>query len=176
MTEPPDPYKVLQVDREAEDEVIQAAYRRLALKYHPDTAGPEASGRMASINEAWRLIGRPADRQAFDRLRAAAAPARSADTPGNSASTIRREGAKAAPTADSAGPPPGHASGSVLSFGRYAGWSLGEIARRDLEFIEWLDRVPIGRQYREEIDQLLRRAGRRSSPAVAARKGLFRRG
>jgi curved DNA-binding protein CbpA len=31
-----DPYKILQVDSEAEDEVIQAAYRRLARKYHPD--------------------------------------------------------------------------------------------------------------------------------------------
>ena len=39
----PDPYKILQVDPEAEDEVIAAAYRRLARKYHPDTAtGPEA--------------------------------------------------------------------------------------------------------------------------------------
>ena len=28
-----DPYKVLQVDPEAEDEVVQAAYRRLAQKY-----------------------------------------------------------------------------------------------------------------------------------------------
>ena len=33
-----DPYKILQVDSEAEDEVIQAAYRRLARKYHPDLA------------------------------------------------------------------------------------------------------------------------------------------
>ena len=31
-----DAYKTLQVDPEAEDEVIQAAYRRLAQKYHPD--------------------------------------------------------------------------------------------------------------------------------------------
>ena len=39
-----DPYKVLQVDPEAEDEVIQAAYRRLARKYHPDLADtPEAA-------------------------------------------------------------------------------------------------------------------------------------
>ena len=38
MPEPVDAYKVLQVDPEAEDEVIQAAYRRLARKYHPDLA------------------------------------------------------------------------------------------------------------------------------------------
>src|SRR3982751_1201800 len=73
MSEPPlDPYKVLQVDREAEDEVIQAAYRRLARKYHPDLAGtPEAAARMASINAAWERIGDPASRAAHDRDRAA---------------------------------------------------------------------------------------------------------
>ena len=43
MPEPVDLYKVLQVDPEAEHEVVQAAYRRLARKYHPDLApGPEA--------------------------------------------------------------------------------------------------------------------------------------
>jgi len=76
-----------------------------------------------------------------------------------------------------AGPPPGRPSGSVLNFGRYAGWSLGEIARRDLEYIEWLDRVPIGRAYRDEIDAILRQGGRRVSSSADAteRRGLFRR-
>ena len=76
-----------------------------------------------------------------------------------------------------AGPPPGRPSGSVLNFGRYSGWSLGEIARRDLEYIEWLDRMPIGRTYRDEIDAILRAAGRRRSTSTEAteRRGLFRR-
>ena len=76
-----------------------------------------------------------------------------------------------------AGRPPGNPSGSVLNFGRFAGWSLGEIARRDLEYIEWLDRSSIGRQYREEIDGILRQAGRRRSaaPDEQKRRGLFRR-
>jgi hypothetical protein len=76
-----------------------------------------------------------------------------------------------------AGPPPGRPSGSVLTFGRYAGWSLGEIARHDLEFLEWLDRMPIGRSYREEIDNILRAAGRRRSAEAEStdRRGLFRR-
>ena len=69
-----DPYKVLQVDPEAEDEVIQAAYRRLARKYHPDLAEtPEAAARMSSINAAWEMIGDPASRAAYDRTRAAGA-------------------------------------------------------------------------------------------------------
>ncbi len=76
-----------------------------------------------------------------------------------------------------AGPAPGSPSGSVLNFGRYSGWSLGEIGRADLEYIEWLDRMPIGRPYREEIDAILRRIGRRRSAAAEStdRRGLFRR-
>ena len=66
-----DPYKILQVDSEAEDEVIQAAYRRLARKYHPDLAAtPEGAARMSAINAAWELIGDPAARAVFDRSRA----------------------------------------------------------------------------------------------------------
>jgi hypothetical protein len=76
-----------------------------------------------------------------------------------------------------AGPPPGRPSGTVLNFGRYAGWSLGEVARHDLEYIEWLDRAPIGRNYRQEIDELLRTSGRRRSAArdETERRGLYRR-
>jgi hypothetical protein len=76
-----------------------------------------------------------------------------------------------------AGPPPGNPAGSVLNFGRYAGWSLGEIARRDIEYIEWLDRMTIGRPYRDEVDVILRRMGRRRSVEAEAtdRRGLFRR-
>jgi hypothetical protein len=79
--------------------------------------------------------------------------------------------------AGAAGRPPGDPSGSVLTFGRYEGWSLGEISRSDLEYIEWLDRMPIGRPYREEIDAILRRTGRRRSADADAtdRRGLFRR-
>jgi hypothetical protein len=75
-----------------------------------------------------------------------------------------------------AGPPPGNPSGSVLNFGRYAGWSLGEVGRSNLEYLEWLDRMPIGRPYRDEIDVILRRSGRRRSAVDASPpRGLFRR-
>jgi hypothetical protein len=76
-----------------------------------------------------------------------------------------------------AGPPPGRPSGTVLNFGRYAGWSLGEIARHDLEYIEWLDRAPIGRNYRQELDELLRTSGRRRTADrdTGDQRGLYRR-
>ena len=74
-------------------------------------------------------------------------------------------------------PPPGNPSGSVLNFGRFSGWSLGEIARTEIDYLEWLDRMPIGRTYQGEIDELLRAHGRRSSPSSATqgRGGPFRR-
>ena len=53
-----DYYKILQVDPSAEDpEVITAAYRRLAVKYHPDTnPSPDALPRMQRINEAYAIL------------------------------------------------------------------------------------------------------------------------
>ena len=74
-----DPYKVLQVDPEAEDEVIQAAYRRLAQKYHPDRQQDAAgAARMVAINAAWEMVGEPGKRAAYDRERAAALRAQQA--------------------------------------------------------------------------------------------------
>ena len=82
MADAPDPYKVLQVDSEADPEVIQAAYRRLAQKYHPDLApDAEAARRMVAINEAWSILRDPESRAALDRRRALGArrPAVAAD-------------------------------------------------------------------------------------------------
>src|SRR3972149_2092906 len=68
-----DHYKVLQVDPEAEAEVVQAAYRRLARKDNPDAAeSPEAAARMAAINAAWAVLKAPARRAAYDTQRAGA--------------------------------------------------------------------------------------------------------
>lgn len=198
-----DPYKTLQVDPEAEDEVIAAAYRRLARKYHPDTAADPAaalaaSERMTALNAAWELIGDPERRAAFDRRRAVrAALSRRASgegaeavrppspdvvsqdwTSGRSSAGSGYDPSMRRPDVDgAAGPPPGNPSGSVLTFGRYAGWSFGEISRRDLEYIEWLERMPIGRPYRDEIDAILRASGRRRSAEAEStdRRGSFRR-
>lgn len=185
-----DAYKVLQVDPEADPEVIQAAYRRLAQKHHPDVStDPDSPARMAEINAAWELLRDPERRADLDRRRAGvsvagtAAPQRTrpngpsstpAGDPRGSGTPSGGTSGQAEPTA---GPPPGEPSGSILTFGRYTAWSLGEIARADLDYLEWLDRMAIGRQYRDEIDTILRRAGRRRSAAAEAqdRHGLYRR-
>jgi hypothetical protein len=64
----------------------------------------------------------------------------------------------------------------VLDFGRYAGWSLGEIVRYDPEFLEWLARTPIGRSYHAEIGALLSsRAQAATAVAEQARPRRSRR-
>ena len=251
-----DPYKVLQVDPEAEREVIEAAYRRLARKYHPDVSpDPESHEKMIAINQAWEQLRDPAKRAAVDRARlrasgtaawlaASDAQARTASAPQPSSSSPifsspqrpsfatpnpldggaqsppapearpgsstwpfgmsgpaegrpnvasqagarawttgrvplggSQSGASSVPEGEGAvGPPPGNPSGSVLNFGRFAGWSLGEIARTEIDYLEWLDRMPIGRTYQGEIDELLRARGRRSAATGdQGRGGPFRR-
>ena len=65
-----DYYKILQVDPSADPEVITAAFRRLAVKYHPDTnPSPEATPRMQRINEAYAILSDPAQRAIYDRSR-----------------------------------------------------------------------------------------------------------
>jgi curved DNA-binding protein CbpA len=65
-----DYYKVLQVDPEADREVIAAAYRRLALKYHPDanrSAGAEEM--MKLLSEAYAVLSDPQERARYDAVR-----------------------------------------------------------------------------------------------------------
>jgi DnaJ-domain-containing protein 1 len=61
-------YKVLQVDPSAEPEVIIAAYKRLALKYHPDrNQSPEAAQRMKEINIAYEVLCEAVKRGQYDK-------------------------------------------------------------------------------------------------------------
>ena len=61
-------YATLQVDPAAEQEVIEAAYRRLSRKYHPDVnAAPDASERMRAINLAYATLSIPGRRAIYDR-------------------------------------------------------------------------------------------------------------
>lgn len=75
MKQEPDYYAVLQVDPRAEREVIQAAYRRLAAKYHPDVdPSPGASERMRLLNDAFEFLSDLEKRKAYDLYRAGHRP------------------------------------------------------------------------------------------------------
>jgi sortase (surface protein transpeptidase) len=65
-----DYYKILQVSPTAEPEVIDAAYRRLVRRYHPDVyTGGDATERLRELNEAHAVLSDPAKRSLYDRVR-----------------------------------------------------------------------------------------------------------
>lgn len=67
---PPDYYARLRVAPGADPAAIAAAYRRLALRYHPDrNPRPDATATMARINEAYEVLSDPRRRAAYDATR-----------------------------------------------------------------------------------------------------------
>jgi len=81
---------------------------------------------MVAINGAWHVLGNPTRRASYNRqLQAPIVRSGSAD---------------------------GH---TVMDFGRYEGWSLGDIAKVDENYLQWLCRMPVGRPLQREITKLL---------------------
>jgi curved DNA-binding protein CbpA len=144
-----DHYAVLGVQPDADRTAIQTAYRMLARLHHPDFGGD--GSRMAALNEAWSVLGRDETRLAYDAARG-----------------IRRSN----PAPDTTPPPaPSGPIGSAaarrsteprartLGFGRYADWTVAELAGHDPDYLEWLARAPAGLTFRQEIyTQLAKRA------------------
>jgi curved DNA-binding protein CbpA len=136
-----DPYKILGVTHDADRHVIQAAYRRLARRHHPDFGGDQEL--MAVVNEAWAVLGDATRREAFDAKRS------------------RRPAASVMVTPEPAGPlaaaserrrPRRHGvHETTLDFGRYAGWTIRALSIEDPYYLEWLLRSQAGRMYRAEI-------------------------
>ena len=64
-----DYYEVLGVSREASDEEIKKAYRRLAMKYHPDRNNGDkaAEEKFKQVGEAYSVLGDAQKRAAYDR-------------------------------------------------------------------------------------------------------------
>lgn len=69
-----DYYEVLGVQRSADDASIKAAYRRLAMQYHPDKNNgcAESEARFKAISEAYDVLKDPQKRAAYDRYGKAA--------------------------------------------------------------------------------------------------------
>jgi curved DNA-binding protein len=65
-----DYYQILGIGRQADAKEIKEAYRKLALRYHPDRNlnDPQAAARMKEINEAYAVLSDPRKRQEYDLL------------------------------------------------------------------------------------------------------------
>jgi len=140
-----DLYRVLDVSPYASREEIRAAYRALARRHHPDAGGDGI--RMSSLNRAWEVLGDGELRASYD--------------------AEQRRPREVAP-------PPSGRGGTLLDFGRYAGWSIGAVANADPEYLDWLRRAPIGRRLIPEIDARLRE--RRTAAEALAPRPDARRG
>lgn len=181
-----DPYAILGVERGANDREIAAAHRALARRYHPDLAGDGATAEMMRINAAFDVIRTAAQRATFDGLRGWTAPAapREDEVRRPPTEVTGTDALRWRPPNDgtgAAGPPPGRPSGSVIGFGRHKGWSIGEIARVDPGYLEWLEDRREGQPYLQEIAATLERTGFRTRPPTAEerqqrRRAVFRRG
>ncbi|MBW2636406.1 MAG: DnaJ domain-containing protein, partial [Deltaproteobacteria bacterium] len=66
-----DYYQVLGIEKDVEPGELKDAYRKLALKYHPDrnNGDPESAEKMKSINEAYAVLSNPEKREDYDLMR-----------------------------------------------------------------------------------------------------------
>lgn len=138
-----DAYRILQVDPSADHVVIQAAYRALARRFHPDGDQPDLH-RMAELNGAYAILRDPESRRRFDMKRTMlhAQPIPVVPAGGRvDAWTPRR-----APTEP-----------ALLDFGRYTGWRISDLARHDPDYLRWLSRHSSGLRFREAIARALPR-------------------
>jgi curved DNA-binding protein CbpA len=156
-----DYYKVLQVDPEADDAVIDAAYRVLAARFHPES---DLTGvheiRLAELTRAHAVLSDPGRRRTYDIERSVrfgmpdaegAVPVH-VETPELVGATAAGGlGARLA-TANGDAPP----GSSLVDFGRYAGMTLREIAAEDVDYLRWLTRHSSGIRFRGEIQRMLR--------------------
>jgi DnaJ-class molecular chaperone len=155
-----DLYGILQVDPRAEPSVIQAAYRALAMRMHPDhSQNDDTAPAMAMLNRAYGVLRDPNPRRAYDQTRSPEAAA--APPPPTFAQPSSTVSERLRPPTDAS-----DASSMTVAFGRYEGWTLQQIARQDAEYLEWLRRHSSGIGYRRQIDEIL--AARHAAIPVAA--------
>jgi len=64
-----DYYKIMGIKRDASQDEIKRAYRKLARKYHPDVSKePDAELKFKEVGEANEVLGDPQKRTAYDQL------------------------------------------------------------------------------------------------------------
>jgi DnaJ-like protein len=86
-----DYYTVLGVDSQASASAIKAAFKRLALQYHPDVyKGEDAQQRMRSLLQAYQTLSDPTTRKAYDERHTGARPTSSYDAVDRDEYRVRR--------------------------------------------------------------------------------------
>lgn len=60
-------YEVLEIDENASEEVVKAAYKALAKKYHPDVCGEDKEKSMIVLNTAFEILSDPEKRREYDK-------------------------------------------------------------------------------------------------------------
>jgi curved DNA-binding protein CbpA len=148
-----DAYEVLEVRPDASQVVVNAAFRALAAVHHPDASGG-TNRRMAELNAAYALVRTPDLRAAYDRLRERGSAAAVVRTP-DAASASTRGGSPSQPKEHGQTHGAAQKKRGVIDFGRYEGWSIADLARRDPDYLRWLRRHSSGIRFRNEIDAAL---------------------
>jgi curved DNA-binding protein CbpA len=163
-----DYYKTLEVDSEADAEVIAAAYRVLAKRVRAKADLEEADQvRLAELDLAYAVLSNPEQRRSFDARRDSdSVPVGPGYGNGNGHGHANGNGHPYDAAARLAAGPlserlaaglHGESLGALtINFGRYAGWTLAEIAQSDPEYLQWLSRHSSGIRYRSAILRLLR--------------------
>jgi curved DNA-binding protein CbpA len=165
LTKTLDAYAILQVDPSAHEVVIRAAYHALARRYHPDGPSPDPD-RMADLNHAYDLIRDGERRRAYDERRESLGLEAGwwGTTPVGPGGAQEASFAQSAEedVADHAGPftrraqaHPEFDTSGRLDFGRYAGWSIRDLAHHDPDYLRWLGRHSSGVRFRNDIAKLL---------------------
>ena len=69
-----DYYKILGVDKNASQDEIKSAFRKLAKKYHPDLNkdNPEAANKFKEVGEAYSVLSDESKRRLYDQYGSAA--------------------------------------------------------------------------------------------------------
>lgn len=88
-----DYYEILSVDKKATKAQIKSAYRKMALKYHPDkNKAKDAEEKFKEINEAYQVLSDDKKRQSYDQFGHAAFNAGAGGMGGNPFSGARQSG------------------------------------------------------------------------------------